>query len=351
IYTEKTECQDCYKCVRACPVKAIRVIDGSAAVIPEACILCGRCTEVCPVGAKKVRDDLHLAKELVAEHKHVYVSLAPSYRTEFSGLASGKLIAAIKALGFSGVSETALGAQEVSSACATLLAEGKTKLLISSCCPSAIHLIEQYYPHLTQYVTPVRSPLMAHGRILKNIFGTEIKVVFFGPCVAKKNESGDCFDLALTFSDLRRWFTQAEIDWTSLNDREEFVPNNASRGVLYPVDGGMIDGIKSYLDLDVHYMTFSGVEDIMAAFEDIEVQDLDKPMFIEVLSCSGGCVNGPATSSRGSTANKRCRIYDYVESASGPESLQPDEIKFAFAPRQIIKATHSKADIAAALLK
>ncbi|MDY0152687.1 MAG: 4Fe-4S binding protein, partial [Candidatus Cloacimonas sp.] len=116
IYTEKTECQDCYKCVRECPVKAIKVVNGSAAVMAEACILCGRCTQVCPVGAKKIRDDLNEAKLLLASGKAVYVSLAPSFRTEFSGLATGKLINAMLSLGFAGVSETALGAQAVSAA-------------------------------------------------------------------------------------------------------------------------------------------------------------------------------------------------------------------------------------------
>jgi Fe-S-cluster-containing hydrogenase component 2 len=118
IYTEKTECEDCYKCVRECPVKAIRVIEGSAQVMPEACILCGRCTEVCPVGAKKIRDDLGKAMLLLKQKSRVYVSLAPTYRTEFGGLDSTKLIAAIQSLGFAGVSEPALGAQEVSASCA-----------------------------------------------------------------------------------------------------------------------------------------------------------------------------------------------------------------------------------------
>ncbi|MDZ4182002.1 MAG: [Fe-Fe] hydrogenase large subunit C-terminal domain-containing protein, partial [Candidatus Cloacimonadaceae bacterium] len=153
IYTEKAECQDCYKCVRGCPVKAIRVVDGSAQVIPEACILCGHCTEVCPVGAKKIRNDLGDAINLLKAKGRVFVSLAPSYRTEFGGIESEKLIAAIMELGFCGVSETALGAQVVSAACAELLHSGGPCIHISSACPSVVHLIEQYYPALVKYIT------------------------------------------------------------------------------------------------------------------------------------------------------------------------------------------------------
>nr|MBP7310185.1 4Fe-4S binding protein [Candidatus Cloacimonadota bacterium] len=198
IYTEKTECQDCYKCVRECPVKAIRVVDGSAQVMPEACILCGRCTEVCPVGAKKIRDDLKDAMKLLRSKKKVYASLAPTFRTEFAGLDPQRLVAALLSLGFSGVSETALGAQVVSAACARMLKESEHPLLISSACPSVIHLIEQYYPHLVPYVTPVVSPVQAHTRLLKETYGEDIGVIFIGPCIAKKNEAVESFDVALT---------------------------------------------------------------------------------------------------------------------------------------------------------
>ncbi|NTV76044.1 MAG: 4Fe-4S binding protein, partial [Holophaga sp.] len=118
IFTEKTQCQDCYKCVRQCPVKAIKVQNGSAQVIPERCVFCGTCVNVCPVGAKKVRDDLYRARLLLKRRPKVVASLAPSFVSEFPGVAPGSMVAALKALGFWGVSETALGAQQVSGACA-----------------------------------------------------------------------------------------------------------------------------------------------------------------------------------------------------------------------------------------
>ncbi len=354
IYTEKTECQDCYKCVRACPVKAIRVVDGSAQVMPEACILCGTCTEVCPVGAKKIRDDLGDAMLLLKQKSQVYVSLAPTYRTEFSGLHSDRLIAAIKTLGFAGVSETALGAQEVSASCAQLLREGTNPLWISSACPSVVHLIEQYYPHLVPNITPVVSPVQAHTRMLKEAFSDEIGVVFIGPCVAKKNEALDenSFDVALTFTDLRRWFNISNIDLTSLDLNQSFSLGSAEEGGLYPIDGGMIEGVKYYNPPEnTLFMSFSGVQGVVEAFDDLDVNSFDCPVFIETLACMGGCVNGPGVSKRGSTVQKRYKIENLTPAAPKTRDLHPLEIQASFHDREIKQKTYTKAQIAAALLK
>ncbi|PKN71145.1 MAG: histidine kinase [Candidatus Cloacimonetes bacterium HGW-Cloacimonetes-3] len=352
IYTEKTECQDCYKCVRACPVKAIRVANGSAEVIPEACILCGHCTQVCPVGAKKTRDDLHLAKELLKSKQSVYASIAPSYITEFGGLQSGKLIAALKQLGFAGVSETALGAQVVSAACAQLMSCNTQNILISSACPSVVHLIEQYYPHLTGSITPLMSPLRAHATMLKKEYGEDIGIVFFGPCIAKKTETGDDFDVALTFGDLRRWFTLEGVDWINIDSTEAFVPESAEEGGLYPIDGGMCNGIKACQPAsDIHYMCFSGIDEIMEALRDIDKTSYSKPIFIEALACPGGCINGPAVSSKGATAKKRYKVL--TDTPPSQNSHYDDSLSIGsdYAARAIYKKVHSSTEIGAALLR
>lgn len=352
IYTEKTECQDCYKCVRECPVKAIRVIDGSAQVIPEACILCGRCTEVCPVGAKKIRDDLQLAMQLLRDKPRVYVSLAPSFRTEFFGLAAEKLIRAIEALGFAGVSETALGAQVVSSACARLLGSSAAPLLISSACPSVVHLIEQYYPDLVPLLTPVISPLQAHTKMLQQQYGEDIGVVFIGPCVAKKNESTDSFDVALTFSDLRRWFNLARIDWTAITPTGSFVPSPAAEGGLYPIDGGMIDGIKCHPHpQNTLFMSFSGVHELCEALDDISATQLKHPVFIEALACVGGCVNGPGVATRGLLAKKRYKVQTETPERATLDTADAPNIAKQYNPRAITKLSHSKQELASALLR
>lgn len=352
IYTEKTQCQDCYKCVRECPVKAIRVVDGSAQVMPEACILCGRCTEVCPVGAKKIRDDLKQAMDLLQEKKEVYVSLAPTFRTEFNGMNEAKLIGAILKLGFAGVSETALGAQVVSSACAQMLRSGQNPLLISSACPSVVHLIEQYYPNLVQYITPVSSPLQAHSNMLRELYGDDIGIVFIGPCIAKKNESTDSFDVALTFADLRRWFNMFSLNWDSVPINQGFVPEAAQEGGLYPIDGGMIEGIKYYgSPQDTLFMSFSGVSEILEAFDELDVQGFKHPVFIETLACIGGCVNGPGVSKRGSIAQKRYKVQTLTPPAPVNRTEQPINIGKSFSEREIKKGEHSKKEVAAALMR
>ena len=352
IYTEKTECQDCYKCVRGCPVKAIRVVDGSAQVIPEACILCGHCTEVCPVGAKKIRDDLGLAVNLLETREKVFVSLAPSFRTEFSGIENEKLIAAIMELGFYGVSETALGAQVVSSACADLLHSGGNAIHISSACPSIIHLIEQYYPHLVKYITQVVSPLQAHSKMLKSTYGEDVGVVFIGPCVAKKNEVNDDFEVALTFADLRRWFNLSSIDWSNLPTGLGFMPHSAAEGGLYPIDGGMIDGVKCCNPPDnTLFMSFSGIQEVVEALEELDGYPIDRPVFIETLACIGGCVNGPGVTKRGSTAQKRYRIQTETPPAESITKGTELDLSAGFNSREVLAPPHTKAAIAEALLR
>jgi iron only hydrogenase large subunit-like protein len=352
IYTEKTECQDCYKCVRECPVKAIRVVDGSAQVMPEACILCGRCTEVCPVGAKKIRDDLREAIGLLKEKQNVYVSLAPTFRTEFTGIDQSKLIAAIKSLGFSGVSETALGAQVVSAACADLLTDNKQQILISSACPSVVHLVQQYYPRLVPFITPVVSPLQAHTKLLKQHYGEDIGVVFVGPCVAKKNEAVDSFDVALTFADLRRWFNIANVPWAELPHGESFMPEVAHEGGLYPIDGGMIDGIKHCQpEADVLYMSFSGIQELVQAFDELDTLSFKQPVFIEALACIGGCINGPGVTRRGATAGKRYQVQTNTVFSDAKPTHDGLNISTEFISREIKKTTYSKAAIAEALLR
>ncbi|MDD4308908.1 MAG: [Fe-Fe] hydrogenase large subunit C-terminal domain-containing protein [Candidatus Cloacimonetes bacterium] len=352
IYTEKTKCQDCYKCVRECPVKAIRVVEGSAQVIPEACILCGRCTEVCPVGAKKIRDDLADAMHLLKSKQQVIVSLAPTYRTEFSGLSAGKLINAIKSIGFYGVSETALGAQVVSSACAKLLNSGSNPLLISSACPSVVHLIEQYYPQLVSNITPLQSPLQAHSRLIKELYGEECGVIFIGPCIAKKNEVDNSFDIALTFADLRRWFNIKGVDWNSLQNDGCFIPYPAEEGGLYPIDGGMIEGIKIHsTPSETLYMSFSGILEICEAFTELSTAGFSQPVFIEALACTGGCINGPGVTQRGSLARKRFKVQTETPPAPNERTEIESENRKTFHSREVTKSSHSRKDVAAALQK
>ena len=224
VYTIEAECQDCYKCVRHCPVKAIRVRDGHATVMPELCVACGKCVEVCPVKAKQVRNDTGRLRLLLAESAPVYASLAPSWVSEFTDITPGQLIRALKLLGFTGVSETALGAQLVSARVAKELDTGKPGLLLSSACPTAVDYIRKYVPNLAANITQVGSPLMAHCRMLRDLYGEAIKVVFIGPCIGKKNEADrnpELLNLAISYPELKQLLRENQIDPARLTPEDE----------------------------------------------------------------------------------------------------------------------------------
>jgi PAS domain-containing protein len=255
-------------------------------------------------------------------------------------------------LGFAGVSETALGAQAVSAACAALLHEDKHPLIISSACPSVVHLVEQYHPSLVPFISKVLSPLQAHSKQLKELYGAEIGVVFIGPCIAKKNEALDSFDLALTFADLRRWFISESIDWVELSSEAAFVPISAEEGGLYPIDGGMVEGVQTCgAPENTLYMSFSGVPEIMEALTDLEVNSFSQPVFIEALACIGGCVNGPVVSSKGSIAKKRYKVQTEVKFGTAERMAAELDSSKHFSSREIAKTAHSKLEIASALLR
>jgi len=326
IFTEKRECQDCYKCVRNCPVKAIKVEGGYASVVAELCIYCGQCVEVCPNGAKRVRDDLAGARQLLAQKKPVYVSLAPSYVTEFPGLSAARMIAALRRLGFTAVSETALGAQQVSAQAAALLQQQPGRVLASSACPTVVAYLQKHRANGAALLTGLMSPLLTHCQMLRQAFGADIGIVFIGPCIAKKLEAAqypELLNVVLTFEDLRRWLEQEKIAPEQLPEAPEnhFVPEPSAEGAWYPVDGGMIAGMKSACAVnDGSLMAFSGLGAIKKALDGVESLQPEAGLFLELLACEGGCVNGPKVHCRGATAVKRQRV---LRSARPPAAVLP----------------------------
>ena len=201
VYTNKNDCQDCYKCVRNCPVDSISMIDNSASIDEERCIMCGTCIEVCPTGAQHYRNDEDRVKELLLSGKKVILSLAPSFPGEFSQTPE-TLIKHLKGAGFFGVSETALGAQIVTWFQRNLLSH-QNGAIFSTACPTFVHLVMKYYPNLSKNLSPLLSPLLSHCVMLRKIYGENISIVFAGPCIAKKSESDnhpELLDAAITGS-------------------------------------------------------------------------------------------------------------------------------------------------------
>jgi iron only hydrogenase large subunit-like protein len=344
IYTEKRECQDCYKCVRHCPVKAIRVEGGYASVVPELCILCGHCVEVCPNAAKRVRDDLPHARQLLALKPRVVVSLAPSYVSEFAELQPGQIIRAFKRLGFFGVSETALGAQQVSAQAAAALAEATGRVLFSSACPTVVSFLQKHRPADSRFLTGLLSPLLTHCKMLRGHFGADIGIVFVGPCIAKKLEAAQhpaLLDVARTFEDLRRWLAQEKIAPEKLVPEagDEFIPEASAEGAWYPVDGGMIAGMKSVCAVnDCAFMAFSGINAIQKAIEGLDAQPPDGSLFLELLACEGGCVNGPRAAKRHGTAAKRRQVLRAAQAPVVPRQSSIDiQATFAVTPQPVLK--------------
>lgn len=320
IRTESAACQDCYKCVRECPVKAIRVSDGKASVVPELCVLCGHCVEVCPVEAKKVRSDVERAKALISIKPTAVASLAPSFAAEFPDIEPDRLVAALKALGFSHVSETAWGADSVSRTLAAELTElsktGKGKLVLSSACPVVNDYILLYRPELKGSLSALASPLEAHAADIKARLGSNSAVIFIGPCIGKKREAdrSPIIDAAVTFRELRAWFEQAGIDPRKIKPKKEdsFYPDRAAKGSLYPIDGGMIVSVKKYAPgLNLHCMSYSGLGQIEKALDGLSAYDGSSSIFLELLACEGGCVNGPEAEHRTGSVRKRLAVLDY----------------------------------------
>ncbi len=317
IYTADAECQDCFKCVRHCPVKAIKVENGHASVIPELCVACGHCVEVCPAHAKKVRHDIGRVRQLLNQKDHpVYVSLAPSWVSEFKGLPKEKMIAALRKLGFAGVSETALGAQVVSYQLAKEMVDFHKGVVISSACPVVVDMIRKYIPEFAKAITTVYSPALTHARMLRDKFGENIEVVFIGPCIAKKNEADKHPGLmsnAVLFSRLHDWFKEEGIDPWRLEPGPEdvFLLGSAEEGSLYPIEGGMNETIRRHGGCDhINYACISGIPALRQALEGLRPEDVKEPVFIEALACIGGCVHGPGTSHVSPGLLERLRIIN-----------------------------------------
>ncbi|MCY1633579.1 [Fe-Fe] hydrogenase large subunit C-terminal domain-containing protein [Marinifilum sp. D737] len=320
VYTEQNDCQDCYKCIRECTLKAIKVVNNSAQILHNDCIYCGTCTQICPVNAKKVRDDVKRVKAMINRGDHIIVSIAPSFVTEFPNLKDDQFISALKELGFAEVSETALGAQEVSKHVASYVDGGENGVYISSACPSVVEMICKHYPIFKQNITPFLSPLLTHAKYLKEQF-PDSKVVFIGPCIAKKAESDefpDLLDASLTFTDLKNWLEEENLDpYLFPEDKvnNSFIPGKAGRGILYPIDGGMIMGIKQNVSAtDAVYMTFSGIGNIKNVLSDLNKYGKTNKLFLELLACEGGCVNGPGAEKEYSTAIKRLEVINKLDS-------------------------------------
>ena len=288
IRLKEANCRNCYKCIRECPVHAIAYRGGRAVIVEEDCLHCGRCAVVCPQDAKEIEPAIDQVSRLLEGPEPVYASLAPSFHAAFPGATLPMLGRALKLLGFAGVEETAIGATAVSQAFAAL---PEDHTWITTCCPAAVNLVEKYYPDLVPLLAPVVSPMAAHARMLHAALGEDIRVVFIGPCIAKKAEAGQDVDAVLTFEELARWLRQENIPVVGREDADT-IPMRHTDSRFYPLPGGVLRTLPHDLHHHRHTLAVDGMSRCMELLDALRDGQM-RGYFIEMNVCAGGCIGGP----------------------------------------------------------
>ena len=285
---KKSNCKNCYKCIRHCPVKAIRFSGNQAHIIGNECILCGQCFVVCPQNAKQIVDETEKVRVLLQSGNPVVVSLAPSFVANYDGVGINAMRDALQKLGFYDVEETAIGATIVKKEYERMLKEDERDIIITSCCHSINLLIQKYFPAELEYLADVVSPMQAHCMDIKKRF-PNAKTVFIGPCVSKKDEAEHyegIVDAVLTFEELTQWLKEANIELKKEIDSEP-----ESRARFFPTTGGILKTMTQDAP-GYTYLALDGVENCIDALRDIESGKIHK-CFIEMSACVGSCIGGP----------------------------------------------------------
>ena len=285
---KKSNCKSCFRCVRKCPVKAIRFSGSQAHIIGNECILCGNCVVQCPQNAKEISDSTEKVRVILQSGAPVVVSLAPSFIANYDGVGIESMRRALKKLGFSDVEETAIGATIVKTEYERMLDEEDRDIIITSCCHSINLLIQKYFPSALGYLADVMSPMQAHCSDIKRRI-PDAKTVFIGPCVAKKDEAEyyeGIVDAVLTYEELDKILADAGITLESELDVSE-----NSRARFFPTTGGVLKTMAQNAK-GFTYIAIDGVETCIAALKDIESGKIHK-CFIEMSACIGSCINGP----------------------------------------------------------
>lgn len=322
IETIKARCRDCYKCLRECPVKAIRVNKGETdkdlylTVEEETCVFCGKCVTVCPQKAKRPSDDTGFVKALLRRGP-VIAEVAPSFVASLPFEDALVFPALLRKLGFSAVCETAFGAEIVARAHARFFQRNGRKV-IATACPAVVNLVEKHFPEVIPYLAPVASPMIVMGRYLKSMY-PGARVVFIGPCVAKKDEirrseNMDAVDVVLTYREVLDWATSLGIDFDSL-PKEPFDPPVPGRARLFPAEGGLLSSARIVEDwMSPRVALVSGMDRCMDALRHF-VQGEPGPDLVEMMACPGGCLAGPAVENDLDLVSRRRKLIEYYASA------------------------------------
>lgn len=285
---KKSNCKNCYKCIRNCPVKAIRFSGDQAHIIADECILCGRCFVVCPQNAKEIVSEVEKVKVMIQSGEPVIASMAPSFIANYDGVGIDAMREGLQKLGFTDVEETAIGATMVKTDYERLVHEKQKPVIISSACASVNLLIQKHYPEMIKYLADTLSPMQAHCRDIKRR-NPEAKTVFIGPCVAKKDEAQrypGIVDAALTFEELTEWLEKENV---RLEKKVDSNPESLAR--IFPTVAGILRTMKDRVP-EYEYVAVDGIDNCIAALEDVAAGHVSN-CFMEMSACKGSCVNGP----------------------------------------------------------
>lgn len=344
---KKVNCKDCYKCVRYCPVKSIRVKDHAASILAGECILCGNCTIVCPQHAKEDINDVPMIKVLMSKHETVIAIVAPSFAAYFN-ISFETMKSTLKKLGFADVFEVAEGAHIVKNEYERLVAENPDQTWITSSCASVNYYIKRHRPEAAKYLLPVLTPMKALAKILRERY-PEAKFVFIGPCLSKKGEAfenGSGVSAVLLFEELEDWLAEENI----VVHEDESFRNQPRLSRLFPMSGGILATMKQ--EPGINYLPISGFDGVKQTIEDVIDGKLPH-CFIEMNFCKGGCVGGPSFrrkelgTLRGAVKTRQAAgttIYD--EDYSVPETL---DYSTTFQTKRVFRLEPTKAQIEAVL--
>lgn len=310
VYTIPDRCKMCYTCVRECPANAIKILNGQAEVITERCIACGNCIKVCTRKAKNFRRSTDQVGFLLRSNDPCIAMIAPSFPADFPEISDyTTVVGMIRKLGFEKVNEVAFGADIVAMKYKEILTSDSDKRYISSDCPAIVNFVKKYHPHLTDNLAPIASPMMAIARILRHKYKNQYKLIFIGPCVAKKEES-DEVDAVLTFKELQEMLEENNISPEN-SEKSDFDPPHSGRGSIFPISRGILQTINIKENLfNGNIIVAEGRKNFKEAINEFDF-GLINDHHLELLCCEG-CIMGPGMSHTGKRFENRAYITKFV---------------------------------------
>ncbi|MDR2979272.1 MAG: 4Fe-4S binding protein [Bacteroidales bacterium] len=352
VYTTKAKCRDCYRCVRVCPVNAIKMESGQAQVVTENCIACGTCIIECPQHAKTYTTDYGKVLQMLEGNQTLIVSLAPSFAGYYTEWEQKRLPSALRSIGFHFIAETAAAAWDSAIASANYIKENKKQHHICTACPAVVNYINIYAPQYAPLLVPVASPMIAHAKMLKQEH-PKAKFVFIGPCVAKKDEllqpeNEGLVDAVLTFDELNQLM---KLKGVMLDSVEESKFDQEAKGFarLFPLEGGLLKTGNIPTDmLNSRVVAVSGFEEVHEILLSLK-KDAPEKVVIEPLFCRHGCINGPVANREENVFNKRARVLAYAEKNPGKrgdeEALNASLLEVTYHTKPHVQKQYSEAEI------